>query len=150
MHVDFYSWIQEQAVPFLDPATRANSTSLWDGFLATEANFRFIPVLIHRDLGGEHILCTPDGSGIAGVIDWGDVAIGDPAMDFVGLFILNPDMMEQVLLSYDGQIDESFRQRIDFYAKVGPFHEIRYGLQTGQKQYIESGVQGVSRRLVKE
>lgn len=35
---------------------------------------------IHGDLGAEHIFV--DGDRIAGIIDWGDAAIGDPAIDY--------------------------------------------------------------------
>jgi aminoglycoside phosphotransferase (APT) family kinase protein len=34
---------------------------------------------IHGDLGAEHVFV--DGDRITGVIDWGDAAIGDPAID---------------------------------------------------------------------
>jgi aminoglycoside phosphotransferase (APT) family kinase protein len=37
------------------------------------------PVLIHGDLGAEHIFV--EGGRITGVIDWGDAAIGDPGLD---------------------------------------------------------------------
>ena len=37
------------------------------------------PVLIHGDLGAEHIFV--DAGRITGVIDWGDAAIGDPGLD---------------------------------------------------------------------
>jgi aminoglycoside phosphotransferase (APT) family kinase protein len=41
-------------------------------------------VPIHGDLGPEHVLMDPASGRIAGVIDWGDVVIGDPAIDLAG------------------------------------------------------------------
>ena len=38
------------------------------------------PVLVHGDLHVRHLLLAPDG-GAAGVIDWGDVCLADPAVD---------------------------------------------------------------------
>ena len=38
--------------------------------------------LVHGDLHGSQILVTHDTHELAGVIDWGDVHLGDPASDF--------------------------------------------------------------------
>ncbi|MFI0370005.1 phosphotransferase [Actinomadura sp. 1N219] len=38
------------------------------------------PVIVHGDLHVRHLLLAPDGS-VAGVIDWGDVCLADPAVD---------------------------------------------------------------------
>ncbi|MEM6706374.1 MAG: phosphotransferase [Acidobacteriota bacterium] len=43
------------------------------------------PRLVHDDLGMEHVLIDPQGSEVTGIIDWGDMNLGDPAHDFVGL-----------------------------------------------------------------
>lgn len=37
-------------------------------------------VVLHGDFHCRHLLVTPDG-GAAGVIDWGDVCVGDPSID---------------------------------------------------------------------
>lgn len=38
-------------------------------------------VVLHGDLHARHVLVAPDGAGVAGVIDWGDVCTGDPSVD---------------------------------------------------------------------
>ena len=38
--------------------------------------------LIHGDLSRDHILLAPDANGLAGVIDFTDAGLGDPAFDF--------------------------------------------------------------------
>ncbi|GAA4225692.1 aminoglycoside phosphotransferase family protein [Actinomadura meridiana] len=38
------------------------------------------PVVVHGDLHARHLLLAPDGRA-AGVIDWGDVCLADPAVD---------------------------------------------------------------------
>jgi aminoglycoside phosphotransferase (APT) family kinase protein len=44
------------------------------------------PVLVHADLKGEHLLVRPDGT-LAGVLDWTDALVADPALDVAGLAI---------------------------------------------------------------
>jgi aminoglycoside 2''-phosphotransferase len=80
----FRAWSRAHAAPLLSADARAQLERLWAGYLDEPEHFRFQPVLIHRDLGIEHVLLEPGGR-LAGVIDWGDAAIGDPAIDFAGL-----------------------------------------------------------------
>lgn len=46
----------------------------------------FEPALVHGDLSPGHVLLRPDATALAGIIDWGDARIGDPARDFVFLY----------------------------------------------------------------
>ncbi|MFN8515086.1 MAG: aminoglycoside phosphotransferase family protein [Chloroflexia bacterium] len=68
--------------PALDPPTRAWVAATCDAFLAELARAERPVALLHHDLALEHILVDPPGERITGVIDWGDVWIGDPALDF--------------------------------------------------------------------
>lgn len=57
---------------------------------------------IHGDLHGRNVLAR-DGR-LSGVIDWGDMARGDPAMDLYSLWILLPDRAsrEAAIAAYGG------------------------------------------------
>jgi aminoglycoside 2''-phosphotransferase len=44
------------------------------------------PVLVHGDLSPEHVLFNPDHGRIAGVIDFTDVVLTDPALDLMYLY----------------------------------------------------------------
>ena len=44
------------------------------------------PALLNADLGPDHVLFDPEHRAITGVIDWGDVATGDPARDFIFVY----------------------------------------------------------------
>ena len=50
------------------------------------APFEDTPRLVHNDLWAEHILVDLRSGGVSGIIDWGDAVIGDPAVDFAGLY----------------------------------------------------------------
>jgi aminoglycoside 2''-phosphotransferase len=140
-----YTWAQGQVFPLLAPTTRRKAAALWEGFLADDANFEFRPCLIHRDLAGEHILCDPARGLITGVIDWGDAAIGDPALDFVGLlWAAGRDFTEAVLAGYQGQVDETFWDRMAFYARLAPIYEIHFGLATGDKAHLDAGLESLT------
>ena len=53
--------------------------------LSAPSNFRFPPVVLHADLGKDHIVA--EDSSVSGVLDFGDVNWGDPDYDFMYLFV---------------------------------------------------------------
>ena len=55
----------------------------WEGFIGQLSSWRFTPSLIHGDLSAEHVLVSDQG--LVGVIDFGEVRVGDPAFDVAGL-----------------------------------------------------------------
>jgi aminoglycoside 2''-phosphotransferase len=140
-YVDFYGWVKVNVYPLLDLESQVQGSCLWEGYLDKTANFRFAPVLIHGDLAEEHILCDPSRKVINGVIDWEDAAVGDPALDFTGLFWTGGQpAVESILASYRGQVDETFYQRILFYARLAPFYEIQFGLLTNNADHLQRGI----------
>ena len=52
------------------------------------------PVVLHRDLSPDHVLHDPASGRITGILDFGDLAIGDPARDFI---FLREDVGEALL-----------------------------------------------------
>jgi len=58
-----------------------------------------LPRLAHNDLSDDHILVGDDRS-LAGVIDFGDAAFGDPAIDFAWFWRLGEPALDFVLTVY--------------------------------------------------
>ncbi|MGV3525405.1 MAG: phosphotransferase family protein [Candidatus Sericytochromatia bacterium] len=70
--------------PLLPPqAWRQLMTLLGHWAAAGEA---VAPVLLHRDLAPGHLLYAPETGHLTGVIDFGDLALGEPARDWVYLY----------------------------------------------------------------
>lgn len=115
-------------------------------FLGNE--FEFTPVPVHRDLGAEHIL-VDDGSGWPiGMIDFGDAGVGDPAIDFVGLWIaLGPERAQVTLAAYPGPVDAGFVERIKAYWWIGSVHAVLYGIAQNDRGVVEEGLIGLRQRL---
>lgn len=59
------------------------------------------PVLLHCDIAPGHVLCDPDTGNLTGVIDFGDVAVGDPVRDFIFIYEdFGPELLGDVLSRY--------------------------------------------------
>lgn len=138
-YLNQYQQIQSRVLPLLGQAARARIISNWQAFLHDDA--RFTTTLIHHDLASEHILYDPARGTISGIIDWGDAAIGDPAIDFTGLLAdYGEGFTEHVLAHYQGVIDRSFRDRMRFYRTVMPLNTVLFGLDTGQEELVREGL----------
>ena len=131
-----------RVLPLLDRGERGRAAALLD----ERATGGFEPAFIHADLGPEHVLV--EGARVSGVIDWSDARIGDPALDFAWLLHATSDRFAHELVrGYDRTVDDDFRRRALFYHRLGPWHEVVYGMETGRPGYIDSGLAGVRLRL---
>ncbi len=140
-YTDFYAWVRAAVSPLLEPHERAAVAALWERFLVDDTSFAFTPALIHRDLAAEHILYDPAAAALTGVLDWGDAAVGDPALDFTGLLAdLGAPFAETALAAYSRPIDPAFRRRMAFYRNVIPFHQLRFGLTAGDRRHVTDGL----------
>jgi aminoglycoside phosphotransferase (APT) family kinase protein len=120
-------------LPLLDKDQRPEAKRL---FGEAETLVDFKPVLLHADLGPEHLLVR-DGR-LAGVIDWGDARLGDPALDYA--WLLNGPFA-------DWDVDADLRRRARFYHRLAPWYEAHYGVFTNQPAHVERGVTAITDKL---
>lgn len=120
-------------LPLLDPDERDRGEALLQ---ETETLTGYEPALVHCDLGPSHLICQ-DGR-LAGVIDWADAKLGDPAIDYA--WLLNVPFP-------DWDVDDELRRRAHVYHRIGPWFEVEYGVRTEQPAWVESGLAGVRSRL---
>jgi aminoglycoside 2''-phosphotransferase len=133
-------------LPLLQAGERAAAERTIAVFLDDDDNFRFASSLTHGDIGPEHVLITEAGD-LAGVIDWGDVEVGDPVFDLAWVIHAMPEVGERVLGAYGGPPDDRFLARSRFAFMLMPWHEVKYGSTSGQPAFVESGLAGVRERL---
>ncbi len=119
--------------PVLDVDRRADAKRLF-GEVETLVDFK--PSLIHGDLGPEHLLVRDRR--LAGVIDWGDMRVGDPALDYAWL-LSGPFA--------DWEVDRDVRRRARVYHRLAPWYEAHYGLFTDRPAHTERGLAEIEERL---
>ena len=120
-------------LPLLDGEQRAQAQRL---FGEVETLVDFEPAVLHADLGPTHLLVR-DGR-LAGVIDWGDARVGDPALDYA--WLLNGPFAHW-------DVGSDLRRRARFYHRLGPWYEAHYGLFTDKPAHVERGLAGIRDRL---
>jgi aminoglycoside phosphotransferase (APT) family kinase protein len=155
--VDAAGWLTRQrdliercvrdVVPLLAEDERLRARWMFDGFLSSWHN-SLQTVLIHADLGPAHIL--HEGSSLTGVIDWSDACLGDAALDFAWLLHGTSQAFTRSLLdaySCEREPAADLRERAFFYHRLGPWHEVLYGLEHDRANLVESGLAGIRNRL---
>ena len=136
----FCADLRARVLPLLEPGERLRAETLF----SQVAGFDFVPSLVHADLGPGHVLCR-DGR-VVGVIDWSDARIGDPALDLSWCLNGTPEVVSAAVAGAYGA-DHGTRERSCFYHRLGPWHEVVYGIDTGQDGFVASGLEGVRLRL---
>ncbi|MFH0770441.1 MAG: phosphotransferase [Candidatus Peregrinibacteria bacterium] len=62
------------------------TSQLYDALMKNKRNFEYSPVLLQADFSPGHIFYSMKEQRVTGVIDFGDVGIGDPAFDLMYLY----------------------------------------------------------------
>ncbi|MGH2595964.1 MAG: phosphotransferase family protein [Actinomycetota bacterium] len=133
-------------LPLLDAGERSRAERAVGEFFDDGDNFRFAPCLRHGDIGPEHVLVTETGD-LAGVIDWGDIEVGDPVFDLAWMLHAMLAEGERALGAYGGPPDDRFFVRARFVFLLMPWHEVKHGVETAQPAFVERGLAGVRERL---
>ncbi len=137
----------ETVIRLLDSSEARRAESMFESYLSSLPELN--PVLIHGDLGPEHVLCQDEA--VTGVIDWSDARVGDPALDFAWLLHGPGEAFSETLLgayvAAGGQAGSTFRERALYFHRLGPWHAVLFGLRTGRPELVESGLAGVRSRL---
>lgn len=140
--------VRDNVMPLLEFTTAAAIDRGFNRFLNEELATLEDVTLVHCDLGCEHILIGEDGTTVTGLIDFEDATIGDPTIDFVGIFVTyGMEAVEKVRVYYERALDEQFEHRLRFYTWMAACHEILYGLEEGRPDLVEDGIAGLRVRL---
>jgi aminoglycoside 2''-phosphotransferase len=135
---DFYELTRQQAFPLLSGELQRKLARRFERFLAEERHFACESVLVHADLWKDHIILKMQEQQVSGIIDFGDVGIGDPALD----------VWPSLLPYYGGQVDETFQARHAFYRQLfPPLNALIFGQVYDDRELVEEGCQELAVEL---
>ena len=103
--------------------------------------------VIHGDLTDDHILFDPVRRRLSGVIDFADMAIGDPAQDFSFLWSYGDGAPACAYANYDARRDGGLLERSRQHYVRYAAHRIVYCLQHSRAQAAASTLKRLRRQL---
>ena len=106
---------------------------LFREYLDSDENFVYTPTLLHADLGSSHIFYDQDRQRLAGVIDFGDVRIGDPVYDLMYLYEgYGQGFIDSFLGYFDHGHMDRLRPKLQFFMESNTVLDVLYwGLEKG-------------------
>jgi aminoglycoside phosphotransferase (APT) family kinase protein len=93
---------------------------------------------VHGDLYARHLL-VDESHRISGIIDWGDVHLGDPALDLSIAFSFLPPSGRDVFRNKYGTIDDATWDRARFRALHYGIALLTYGGTVGDREIEAAG-----------
>ncbi|MBI9049770.1 MAG: aminoglycoside phosphotransferase family protein [Anaerolineaceae bacterium] len=136
--LDLQAEVLRKAGKMLNESDRNEIEVLFD-FILNDIDFDSLPkCLIHGDFSSDHILFDERQMCISGVIDFGDIMLGDPAYDISGILLCyGREFLDQVLMYYEPLLDADFMLRVEkFYVPKVPLHRLLYGIDQGDEEII--------------
>ncbi len=100
--------------------------------------------MAHSDFGTSNVLIDPARSEIAGVIDFGDMSIGDPAADFATFYRrFGKPFAEDMAENYRLPLGDDFWTRVDYESKRKPFFVLFFALNYGFEEHVPDLVSAI-------
>ncbi len=118
--------------PLLTTAQCKAILSYLEQAVCDERMVAFSLVVLHQDFGFHNFLVDLEKAQITGVLDFGSVSIGDPALD------VSPDIQPY----YKGRIDTGWDFRRDYYKRTGALEDLLYIQTCGHEIPNQQAIQG--------
>ncbi len=133
--------IRELLLPRLEKHEREYVEQLYDDYLSYPGNFDYEPTVIHADLSPEHILYDPAAQVIAGVIDWGDIEIGDPDYELNWLYGSYGAGFLQTYLTFNSHpAPYRLLRKLRFFHRANTVVDILIGFHRDDPATVERGI----------
>ena len=137
-NLDFVRGIVENNMPdVLAPDEMRTAREICDEVAALQSTL--LPrVFLHYDIHSRHLYWergTSYSPGRLGLIDFTDMCIGDPAIDFAELYEYGPRFVEDVLARYVGRVDATFLDRAWTYQRLAGLYVLSGHLYYGEETW---------------
>ncbi len=148
-HLEIFRDARSLVFPHLEDAVRRHVESQLEAFLEDDANFAFAPTLLHADLWPEHVLVSRDAGRLAGVIDFGDVSIGDPDHDLAFLARrLGPDFIAGLLHHVPHDDPARLTGKLRAFSLLNAIDDVLIGFDRGDRHLIDSALIDLTEQAV--
>ena len=141
---DFWEELWPAAAPRLRSSTRQSAEGYFHRVLSRIASAEYPNVVTHSDFGTGNVLIDEAGSRLTGVIDFGDISLGDPAADFATFYRrFGKPFAEDMAQAYRLPPGDDFWTRVDFQSKRKLFFVLFFALNHGFDGHVAGLVRAI-------
>jgi aminoglycoside 2''-phosphotransferase len=124
------------------------SEGVWDYYERLFADYTrdpalhtYHPALLHGDLSPDHFLGNPEQATLTGVIDFGDVCIGDPAWDLIYIYEdYGIETFQRFVSLYDPENSTRLEQKIKLYQQLNNVAYCLSALAQAEDEEIQEAI----------
>jgi aminoglycoside 2''-phosphotransferase len=140
--------IQQLVFPIFNDTEKTAVSKLFTTYLEDDNNFNYTPVLLHNDLSNDHILIDNQTDTLKGIIDFGDVAIGDPDYDLMYLTgDYGADFLDSFLNYYPHSDVGRLKNKIKFFQFAQRLQDIVSAIEDNKQRAIKNSYRNVQNWL---
>jgi aminoglycoside 2''-phosphotransferase len=126
----------------------ARLDAMFDGYERDHQPGRLSPVLLHSDLKPDHVLYDTAAGRVAGVLDWGDVSLGDGDFDLAIVAMFFGDGFLRRLLAHLPSRDvDTVLAKARFFTTVRFLQDAVYDVQRSDRRALDDSLAGLRDRL---
>ena len=141
---DFWDELWPAASPRLEGHIRRKAEAYFRQEIPRVESAEFRKVVTHSDFGTSNVLVDTARSQIAGVIDFGDIGIGDHATDFATFYRrFGKPFAEEMAEAYRLSPGDDFWVRVDYESKRKLFFVFFFALNHGFEQHVPGIVRSI-------
>lgn len=136
---DMYERIQAQLFGYMRPDACRQVANQFEDFIENADLYKFEPAFRHGDFGAENIIYDPGRQSVVGILDFGGAGLGDPAIDFAGLFASYGEEFYKECCSCYPEMEQAM-MRVQFYCQTYALEEALFGIDNGNQVAFENGI----------
>lgn len=130
--------VRKYIFPIISDENKQFITKLFNQYLENKENFLYQPMLLHNDLGTDHILIDPLIRQLNGIIDFGDIGIGDPDYDLMYLMDdFGEGFVQSFLEFYPHPNHQKLFAKLNFWLLVDDLQAVVHFLEENNYEKVE-------------
>ncbi|WP_010096956.1 phosphotransferase family protein [Ornithinibacillus scapharcae] len=136
----FYE-VKEKAFPEVNQDLQTYISYRFEMYLENKNNFKYSPKLLHADLSMDHLLFDQKRQELTGVIDFGDIKIGDPDYEYLYLLEECGEAFAKIVMGLrkEENVQHKF-EKLSFFLTADNVVLLLEGLKRNNKEMIEEAI----------
>ncbi|MEH7334326.1 aminoglycoside 3'-phosphotransferase/choline kinase family protein [Neobacillus drentensis] len=140
-YLETFNEVKEKAFTKINQDMQTYISFRFGTYLENKNHFRYSPMLLHADLSMDHLLFDKERQKLTGIIDFGDMKIGDP--DYEYLYLLEEcgeEFTKKVMeLRKEENVQHKF-EKLSFFLTADNVVLLLEGLKRNNREMVEEAV----------
>lgn len=140
-YLEIFNKVKEKAFPIINQDMQTYISFRFETYLENKNHFEYSPTVLHADLSMDHLLFDQKRQELTGIIDFGDMKIGDP--DYEYLYLLEEfgeEFTKKVMkLRNEENIQYKF-EKLSFFLTADNVLLLLEGLKRNNREMLEEAV----------